>query len=83
MNKGGFTVLISLMVAVVLFILGMALAPGTNDTVDGSMGSALVNCSTTDDMQTKAVCTQLDLFKPLLTGLLFGLAGFVLVQIAS
>ncbi len=83
MNKKGFTLIFSLMIAVVLFILGMALAPGTNTIVNDSMDSELLNCSTTEDQQDKAACTQLDLFKPLMTGLLFGLAGFVLIQIVS
>ena len=83
MNKKGFTLFLSLMIAIVLFVLGMALAPGTNEIVNDSMDSPLLNCSTTTDQQTKAICTQTDMFKPLLTGMIFGLAGFVLIQIVS
>ena len=83
MNSGGFSYILAFMMAVLFFFLGLALAYPTTEVVKESMYSNSFNCTNSTTTMQKAVCTQLDLFKPLLTGLLFGLAGFVLVQIAS
>ena len=78
-KRGQVTIFFLLMMGVVFFLLGLALAPGIVQTVDDSMSE--LNCSTTTDDQTKAVCTSMDLNK-LYIGIIFGLAGLILVGVA-
>lgn len=75
MNKRGFGLLISLMLGVICFLLGLALAYPVQQVMVENMAQA--NCSATDlPYQTQALCTILDLFTPLIVGVLFGIAGF-------
>ena len=84
MNKKGFAILVSLMLAVVFFILGMALAPALKDTTQEAMDSYMLNCSSTSITQTtQAVCTSIDMFLPLFVGLIFGVAGALVGGIIS
>lgn len=86
LNKKGSSIFISFMLGIVFFILGMALAPAIVQASAESMldlnctTNYLVNDSVTN--QNKAVCTQLDLFAPLFTGILFGLGGMLVGAIA-
>jgi len=82
MNKRGqLSIFFLLMMGVVFFLLGLALAPAINDTVNEGLDDPLLNCSTTTDDQTKAVCTSMDIDK-LYIGIIFGLAGVLLVGVA-
>lgn len=72
------TIFFLLMMGVVFFLLGLALAPALTQTVDEQMDS--LNCSTTTDDQTKAVCTSLDMEK-LFIAVIFGLAGVLLAGV--
>jgi len=78
-KKGQATIFFILMIGVVFFILGIALAPALTQTVDGSTSD--LNCSTTTDDQTKAVCTSMEMHK-LFVGVIFGLAGVILTGVA-
>lgn len=81
MNKKGLAVFVAFMLAIVFFVLGMALAPPIKQTVSESM--LQLDCSNSSiSNQDKAVCTQLDFYTPLFTGVMFGLAGFLLGGIA-
>ena len=84
MNKRGQTVFVAFMIGIVCFVLGLALSPAikdviTSDTVSGVNGLDCSNSSITN--QNKAVCTSLDLNIALFTGLIFGLAGFLVTAI--
>ena len=82
MNKKGFTMLYALMMGVLCFILGLALAPALSDTTASVMSGSQLNCANaTISNQDKAVCTQVDLYLPLFTALLFGIAGFIIAGI--
>lgn len=72
------TIFFLLMMGVVFFLLGLALAPALTQTVDEQMDN--LNCSTTTDDQTKAVCTSLDMEK-LFIAVIFGLAGVLLAGV--
>jgi len=76
MNKSGTTFFIALMLGVVCFFLGLALASPLQQVMSENMANA--NCSATDlNYQQKSLCTMLDMFVPLLTGVLFGIAGYL------
>jgi len=80
MNKRGQVIFVMLMLGVVFFILGMAIAPALVNTVDESLDDPMLNCSTTTDAQTKAVCSSMEANK-LYVGIVFGLAGVLLVGV--
>lgn len=82
-NKRGSSIFVILMLAVVLFLLGMALATPLKEVVSESMNSDELNCSNPSiSNQNKAVCTSLDLFNPVFIGFIFGLGGAVIGGIA-
>jgi len=81
MNKRGATILLVLMLGVLFFLVGMALAPALNETTAEARADTGLNCSTTTDSQTKAICTSIDI-QQLYIGLIFGLAGLVMGGIA-
>lgn len=76
-KKGQASIFFLIMMGVVFFFLGLALAPALNTTINESLDDPVLNCSTTTDDQTKAVCTSMDMNK-LYTGIIFGLAGIIL-----
>lgn len=80
-GKLGQTLFVAFMLGVVCFILGLALGKPMTDVVTDSMTQLDCSNSTITD-QTKAVCTSLDLFVPLMTGLIFGLAGLLIGGLA-
>jgi len=80
MNKRGQVVFIMLMLGVVLFVLALAFAPELINTIDESLDDPMLNCSTTTDAQTKAVCSSMEANK-LYVGIVFGLAGVLLVGV--
>ncbi len=78
-NKKGLALFFYMMIGIVFFVLGIALAPALVQTVDESMADPLLNCSTTTDNQTKAVCRSMDIQK-LFVGVVFGLAGMIIFR---
>ena len=86
MNKKGTTIFFMLMVGIIFFLLGLALAAGLQDTTTDSLSQ--LNCTSnylTNDSVTdvnKANCTAMDMQMPLYVGVLFGLAGMILVRAA-
>lgn len=83
MNKKGAAVFVVLMIGIICFVLGMALAPPLKIVLEESMNQDELNCSNPSISQMKhAVCTQIDMFLPLFVGLLFGLAGMLIAGIA-
>lgn len=75
MNKKGFALIFGLMLATILFLLGMALAPALQQTTKEQMND--LNCSTVTSQQTKAICTSIDMMQ-LFVPILFGLAGIII-----
>ena len=79
LNNRGQAMFVSLMLGVIFFIMGLALASPLNSVVSESL--LQLNCTTnyltnsSIDNQTKAICTQIDMFLPLFIGTLFGLGG--------
>ena len=83
MNKRGSTLFIMLSLGTLFFFLGLALAPALNEAIQESRNTVELNCSnTTISNQDRAVCTQIDMFTPLFTGVIFGLAGILLGRVA-
>lgn len=77
LNKKGQVIFISLMLGIVMFLLGLALAHPLNQVVSTSMTQ--MNCTnSTATYQEKANCVAVDTFNPLLVGTLFGIAGIIL-----
>ena len=87
MNNSGFVPLVAFMLGILCLFLGLALANPLKVVVEESMtltddGSGLDCSNSSISNQDKAVCTQIDLFVPLFTGLIFGIAGLFLGAIA-
>ena len=76
MNKKGSTILISLMIGIICFLLGLALALPIKQVIDDSRAEGQLNCTTVTSYQDKANCYVVDMFLPLLVGTFFGIAGF-------
>ena len=76
----------SLMMAIVFFALGLALAPALNDVIqdDNVRGVDGYDCANESlDYQYEVYCTQTDLISPFFIGIVFGLAGMLLVGMAQ
>lgn len=83
MNKRGQTIFYMMMMGVVFFLLGLALAPALHETVSEQTDSVLLNCSNTSiSDQNKAVCTSLDILPTAFFMVLMGLAGILIGGIA-
>lgn len=85
MNKKGSAAFVMLMLGIVFFVLGMALAPSLKEVTTDSRSTAELNCSDPTvlaNQQSHAICTQIDIFQPLWIGIMFGLAGLLLAGIA-
>lgn len=80
MNKKGATFILAFMIGVICFFLGLALTNPLKEVVVEQMDDATLNCTTTTDSYSKAVCTSMDMFIPLFGGVIFGLAGMVLTR---
>ena len=79
MKKKGSSLLVMLMLGVLFFILGLAIAPALSTTVDEAMSTTELNCSDTSiTNQQKAECTSIDVQRFLFIGLIFGMAGILL-----
>lgn len=74
-KKAQFNYLLSFMLGVLCFFLGLALASPMTDVVQEATNSTELNCTGTLTTMQEAVCTQLDIFPMILVGLLFGLGG--------
>lgn len=82
-KKAQVNIFIVLMLGIICFVLGMALAPVLNTVVSEAMNSDQLNCTDTSISQMKhAVCTQTDMFTPLFSGLIFGIAGLLIAGVA-
>lgn len=82
MNKKASTIFIVLMLGILCFVLGLALANPLKEVIIEQTDSTFLNCTTTVDQQTKAVCVSLDMMLPLVTGTIFALAGMLLAGVA-
>lgn len=70
-----------LMVGLVFFLLGLALAPALQEITQEQMDSSFLNCSDSSITQpTKAVCTSIDMMTFLFTGVIFGLGGVLITR---
>jgi len=79
MNKNGSSFFLVLMLAVIFFVLGLALSTPLNQVVQESRTSALMNCTNTSiDSYQKGACIITDLYSPYFVGILFGIAGAIL-----
>lgn len=76
-DKKGFILLYSLMLAVIIFLLALALSPPMKDVIEETMSNNLLNCSTTTNPQTKAICTSIDI-QLLFNVILIGIGGIVI-----
>jgi hypothetical protein len=84
MNKQGSVAIVFFMVAILLFLLALALTPSLVDTTTEAGNSTELNCSNVSISNAdKAVCYQLDTLPPLYIGLLAGLAGLILARVAG
>jgi hypothetical protein len=79
LNKSAqFSLLTSFSLAILLFVLGIALGEAYYPVLQGIMNSTLIDCSTTSVSYYQAICTSMDMTLPLLLGLILGIGGFVL-----
>ncbi len=79
-SKKGSAALVYIMLGIVFFLLGMALAPALTGTSNESREE--MHCSWTNiTNQDKAVCTQLDVISPFYIAILFGLSGIILSRV--
>ena len=83
MNTKGLVPIFALMLGVLLFILGMAIAPALKDTTNEAMQSSFLDCSNSSITdQNKAVCASIDTMQPVFIGVIFGLAGLLIGRLA-
>jgi predicted component of type VI protein secretion system len=86
MNKRGTAIFFIFMMGIVFFLMGLALAKPTQEVVEESM--LQLNCTTnylvntSIDNQSRAICTSMDMFVPLIVGTLFGLGGIMIGALA-
>lgn len=85
MNERGFVALFTVMVAVAIIILALALAPVVKTFVDNSRngttwdGTSGLDCSNTTISEfDKASCTAVDIYNPVFFGVLIAIAGAVI-----
>lgn len=79
MDKKGTSFFLVLMMAIIFFILGVALAQPLSETVQESRTTSELNCSNSSiGSVKKASCVITDLYAPYFIGVIFGLAGAVL-----
>lgn len=82
MSKRGQAVfLYVIMLGLLGFVLGIALAPALSGVVTGNnvMNSSQLDCyNSSITNQAKGVCTQLDTFPPIYLGIIFGLVGMAI-----
>jgi ABC-type sugar transport system substrate-binding protein len=79
MNKRGTSFFLILMLAVIFFLLGLALASPLNAVVQESRTTAALNCTNSSiDSYKKGACVITDLYSPYFVGILFGIAGAIL-----
>lgn len=94
MNKKGTTAFVFLMIAVLVALLGMSLAPSlikvTNDSTtlqqhpaNVSMTSGLDCDNASIGYQEKSQCTSLEFNAFLFYGLIFGLVGIIIAGVAQ
>jgi hypothetical protein len=82
MNKKGTAIFFLLMMGVVFFLMGLALAPALKDITDEARGSSGLDCDAEGiSDQDKAVCTSVDIQQNLFIGSIFGLAGLLIGRI--
>lgn len=80
MNKKGSPAFVYFMIGILLFLLGLALAPALTTT--SSEAQTQLDCTNSSiSNQDKAVCYQMDTFSPLWIGVLFGLGGIILTRL--
>ena len=77
MNKRGFSLFFGMMMFIVFIVLGLALAPAIKSVTGEAKNNEALNCSTTTDNQTKAVCTGIDGMQIFILVIL-GLAGIII-----
>lgn len=78
-NKRGSTIFILLMMGVVFFWMGLALAKPLGDVVTENTTNSVLDCGNSSiSNQAKAVCTSIEAIQPFFIGLVFGLAGLLL-----
>ena len=80
MNKKGQVVFVYLMIGIVFFVLGLALAPGLTE-MSNEVQTELDCSNETISNQNKSVCYQVDSIPPLYVGILFGFAGIILTRL--
>lgn len=81
MNRNGSSIFLVLMLAVIFFFLGLALAPAVTEVIGESMTG--LGCSSATDSFIKGGCILMDLMGPLIIGIIFGMAGAVLGGIVT
>lgn len=83
MNKIGSTLFVTLMLGVLCFFLGMALANPMKEVVEEATHTSFFNCSnSTITNQDKSVCTQTDMYLPMFVGVIFGIGGAIIGRLA-
>ena len=81
MNKRGQVGFYSLMVAICIFILALALAFPLNEVIQGDKvrGAEGYDCANESiSKEYKALCTQTDLISPLFIAVILGIGGILL-----
>lgn len=83
-DKRGSSLFVMLSLAIIFFVLGMALASPIRDVLDEAMDNEQLNCTDPAiSQQNEAVCTSIDMFQPLLVGMILGLAGLLIGRMAT
>ncbi len=77
MNIKGFSFILTFMLVVTLFFLGLALAKPLTEVTDEQRAALDCTNSSISTLE-KATCAQVDLYAPFFVGALFGFAGILI-----
>ncbi len=81
-NKRGMAAIYYFMIAILFFVIGLALAPTLINTSDEAQTN--LDCTNSSiSNQDKSVCYQIDSMSPLYIGIIFGLGGIIIVRLIS
>ena len=70
------------MVGMILFFVGLALAPVLQDVTNENTHNEQLNCSAENlTKEDQSACTSMDLFNPYFIGIVFGIAGLLIGRV--
>ncbi len=81
-SKKGMAAIYYFMIAILFFVVGLAIAPALINTSDESQTE--LDCTNSSiSNQDKSVCYQIDSMAPVYIGIIFGLGGIIIARLIA